>query len=135
MRAALVGPHALTMMRRFPVAGPGEGRGGGFMPASGRIIDSSFETRFRELGHGWTPVSEVYVQSLILQSTLTCPHCGHASVETMPTAACIYFHECAQCRVLLRPKPGDCCVFCSYGSIKCPPVQAERGCCSSAAPT
>ena len=34
----------------------------------------------------------------------------------------------------LRPKPGDCCVFCSYGSVPCPPVQMERsagspGCC------
>jgi hypothetical protein len=24
---------------------------------------------------------------------------------------------------LLRPKPGDCCVFCSYGDMKCPPMQ------------
>ncbi|WP_349666169.1 GDCCVxC domain-containing (seleno)protein, partial [Sinorhizobium sp. 6-117] len=24
---------------------------------------------------------------------------------------------------LLRPRPGDCCVFCSFGSVKCPPVQ------------
>jgi hypothetical protein len=24
---------------------------------------------------------------------------------------------------VLRPKPGDCCVFCSYGSVKCPPQQ------------
>ncbi|HVA39039.1 MAG TPA: GDCCVxC domain-containing (seleno)protein [Candidatus Binataceae bacterium] len=62
---------------------------------------------------------------------LTCPHCGASSVETMPTDACIYFHECAQCHALLQPKPGDCCVFCSYGSVKCPPVQEARGCCGS----
>ena len=27
------------------------------------------------------------------------------------------------------PKPGDCCVFCSYATVPCPPVQvgtAER---------
>lgn len=24
---------------------------------------------------------------------------------------------------MLRPKAGDCCVFCSYGSVKCPPIQ------------
>ena len=29
----------------------------------------------------------------------------------------------------LRPKPGDCCVFCSYGTVKCPPIQQQRGCC------
>jgi hypothetical protein len=60
---------------------------------------------------------------LVLESVLTCPHCGALSVENMPTDACIYFHECASCHTLLRPKAGDCCVFCSYGSVKCPPIQ------------
>ena len=26
---------------------------------------------------------------LQLQSTLTCPHCGHQTIETMPTDACV----------------------------------------------
>jgi hypothetical protein len=68
--------------------------------------------------------------SPILESVLTCPHCGFATVAVMPTDACIYFHECTSCRTLLRPKPGDCCVFCSYGSVKCPPVQQSRDCCA-----
>jgi hypothetical protein len=69
---------------------------------------------------------------VILQSILTCPHCGHAKEETMPTDACQWFYECEQCHALLRPKAGDCCVFCSYGSRKCPPVQAGGvgGCCA-----
>lgn len=69
-----------------------------------------------------------------LDSTLTCPHCGFAERLTMPTDACLFFHECAGCRALLRPQPGDCCVFCSYGDAKCPPMQgldiapiAEKG--------
>ena len=66
----------------------------------------------------------------VLESVLTCPHCGFAAREIMPTDACVYFHECAGCGVLLRPKPGDCCVFCSYGSVKCPPVQQSGGCCA-----
>ena len=74
-------------------------------------------------------VKRLMQSSLILESALTCPHCGHISVETMPTDACIYFHECAGCKAMLRPKSGDCCVFCSYGSVKCPPVQEARGCC------
>lgn len=69
----------------------------------------------------------------VLQSVLTCPQCGHSSQETMPTDACLFFHACARCGVLLRPLPGHCCVFCSYGSVPCPPVQAERGCCGDAA--
>jgi len=65
----------------------------------------------------------------ILISTITCPHCGHATTETMPTDACLWFHDCTGCGALLRPKPGDCCVFCSYGSVPCPPVQTGGGCC------
>jgi hypothetical protein len=34
-----------------------------------------------------------------------------------------YFYECTACHTLLRPKTGDCCVFCSYGSQPCPPIQ------------
>jgi len=60
----------------------------------------------------------------ILESTLTCPHCGAKRAERMPTDACQFFYECPVCRATLRPKPGDCCVFCSYGSVKCPPMQA-----------
>jgi hypothetical protein len=68
---------------------------------------------------------------LVLESALTCPHCGATTIETMPTDACIYFHECPGCHALLRPKPGDCCVFCSYGSVKCPPVQELASCCGA----
>jgi len=70
----------------------------------------------------------------ILESELTCPTCGHRQIELMPTDACIYFHECTGCGTLLRPKPGDCCVFCSYGSAPCPPVQAAQPCCGSVTP-
>ncbi|MBW8068204.1 MAG: hypothetical protein GJU73_12290 [Ferrovum sp.] len=63
-----------------------------------------------------------------LESVLTCPHCGFAKTEIMPTDACLYFCECSRCKTLIRPKPGDCCVFCSYGTVKCPPIQMH-GCC------
>jgi hypothetical protein len=65
----------------------------------------------------------------VLESLLTCPHCGHRRVEQMPEDACIYFYECQGCHRRLKPLPGDCCVFCSYGSLKCPPVQAAQSCC------
>jgi hypothetical protein len=62
---------------------------------------------------------------MMLQSVLTCPQCGHVETETMPTDACQWFYECKGCGTLLKPKAGDCCVFCSYGSVPCPPVQQE----------
>ena len=67
-----------------------------------------------------------------LESVLTCPTCGHAKRETMPTDACQYFYECQSCKTLLRPNAGDCCVFCSFGTVKCPPMQASEGCCGAA---
>jgi hypothetical protein len=48
----------------------------------------------------------------------------------MPTDACMYFYECRCCKTLLKPNAGDCCVFCSFGTVKCPPIQAEGRCCS-----
>ena len=71
--------------------------------------------------------------SPILESTLTCPHCGHVETETMPTAACQYFYECKGCRSILKPLKGDCCVFCSYGDVPCPPIQASASCCTKGA--
>ena len=65
----------------------------------------------------------------VLESVLTCPHCDFSAAQTMPTHACLFFHECSRCHTLLRPKPGDCCVFCSYGTVKCPPEQQQGGCC------
>jgi hypothetical protein len=63
-------------------------------------------------------------------SRLTCPECGHEAVETMPTNACLYFYDCLGCGSLLRPKPGDCCVFCSFGDVRCPPQeQGIANCC------
>ncbi len=50
----------------------------------------------------------------------------------MPTDACQWFYECEQCRLLLKPLPGDCCVYCSYGTMPCPPVQLQSGCCGAA---
>ena len=67
--------------------------------------------------------------AVILESTLTCPQCGYATLENMPVDSCHFFHECIHCHAVLRPKAGDCCVFCSYGSVKCPPVQQQGRCC------
>ena len=63
----------------------------------------------------------------VLESTLTCPACGFAKEETMPKDACVHFYECEGCGTLLKPKAGTCCVFCSYGSVKCPPKQLGSG--------
>lgn len=74
------------------------------------------------------------MNAVIPESTLTCPVCGHVKTETMPTDACQWFYECEACHTVLKPRPGDCCVFCSYGTVPCPPVQTggkPGGCCQA----
>ncbi|MEL0586395.1 MAG: GDCCVxC domain-containing (seleno)protein [Candidatus Thiodiazotropha sp. (ex. Lucinoma kazani)] len=69
------------------------------------------------------------MSKIVTLSELSCPQCGHRSTEEMPTDRCVYFYECKNCGELLKPKPGDCCVFCSYGTTACPPVQQSGLCC------
>ncbi|WOK08526.1 GDCCVxC domain-containing (seleno)protein [Imperialibacter roseus] len=72
------------------------------------------------------------MNEVILESKITCPKCGHQKDETMPTDACQFFYECESCHEVLKPKAGDCCVYCSYGTKPCPPIQMSEGedCCS-----
>ncbi|MEO8393394.1 MAG: GDCCVxC domain-containing (seleno)protein [Chloroflexota bacterium] len=67
-----------------------------------------------------------------LQSVITCPNSGHAQEETMPADSCQFLYRCTNCQVILRPLAGDCCVFCSYGTVSCPPMQLEgtSDCCA-----
>lgn len=63
----------------------------------------------------------------VMTCELTCPRCGARHTESMPGDACIYFFDCRDCGATLKPMAGDCCVFCSYGSVPCPPIQIARG--------
>jgi len=64
-----------------------------------------------------------------LESVITCPHCNHKKTEMMPVDSCQYFYECQNCKKILKPLEGDCCVYCSYGTVKCPPIQSGDKCC------
>jgi len=44
----------------------------------------------------------------------------------MPTDACQFFYDCKGCAAVLRPNAGDCCVYCSFGDVPCPPIQEAR---------
>ena len=69
------------------------------------------------------------MSDIILESTITCPDCGHKKIETMPADSCQFFYECDSCNKVIKPLSGDCCVYCSYGTVKCPPIQQGNGCC------
>ena len=61
----------------------------------------------------------------ITETRLTCPRCGFEQDASMPVDACQFFYECLNCGAVLRPDPGDCCVFCSFADSPCPPRQQE----------
>jgi len=62
-------------------------------------------------------------EKISLQSEITCPYCGHKKMETMATESCLFMYQCENCKKMMKPKDGDCCVFCSYGSLRCPSKQ------------
>ena len=73
-----------------------------------------------------------YTLCVTQQCNLACDYCYVGKCEeTMPLDACQWFYECTGCGALLKPRRGDCCVFCSWGSVPCPPVQlnGRSGCC------
>jgi hypothetical protein len=61
--------------------------------------------------------------TLRFDAVITCPTCGRRARERMATDACQFFYLCLGCGQRLRPDPGDCCVFCSFGDTPCPPKQ------------
>lgn len=65
----------------------------------------------------------VFMSNIIYQSILRCPFCAFEKEETMPVDACQFFYKCTNCEKIIRPKEGDCCVFCSYGTVECPSMQ------------
>jgi hypothetical protein len=60
------------------------------------------------------------------EATITCPHCHYQAIETMPEDRCQIVYVCKNCEAILKPQRGDCCVFCSYADVPCPPIQEEQ---------
>jgi hypothetical protein len=60
---------------------------------------------------------------VVTRSVIRCTGCEYEREVEMPTAYCQIVYECPRCRALLSPNAGDCCVFCSYGSVPCPSMQ------------
>ena len=56
-------------------------------------------------------------------SDITCPKCGYSTVEELPTDVCLLSYDCKECGETMHPADGDCCVFCTHGSEKCPSMQ------------
>lgn len=59
------------------------------------------------------------------KSIITCPKCEGQKEELMPEDACVYFYQCTHCNAVLKLDDEECCVFCTYGSVPCPPKQRQ----------
>ena len=55
------------------------------------------------------------------RSVLTLSFLRASSEEKCLQDACVYFYECRGCKRLLKPNKGDCCVFCSFGTVNARP--------------
>ena len=62
---------------------------------------------------------------MTITAIITCPVCGTNTEAEIPKEACQFFWDCPACQTLLRPKPGDCCVFCSYADRRCPTAEPK----------
>lgn len=69
-------------------------------------------------------VAEVSDEEAVQDSSeVTCPSCGFTFIEVLPTEYCLLSLDCKSCGESMHPGPGDCCVFCTHGTIKCPSIQ------------
>jgi len=71
-------------------------------------------------------IEKVSFRDLNLKSIITCPECNYQQEENIPIIYGKYIYKCKNCGKILLPKEGDCCVFCSYGSIPCAAKQKEK---------
>ncbi|MDP2385780.1 MAG: GDCCVxC domain-containing (seleno)protein [Bacteroidota bacterium] len=62
-------------------------------------------------------------EKIKVNSEITCPKCEYKKTEVLPTDVCLLSYTCEKCKTVLHPKSGDCCVFCTYGDVKCPSMQ------------
>ncbi|WP_317162833.1 GDCCVxC domain-containing (seleno)protein [Sunxiuqinia indica] len=68
------------------------------------------------------------MKNIRLKSVITCPVCHFQQEEIMPENACCFFYECTNCKTVIQPNKGDCCVYCSFGTVKCPSMQKGENC-------
>ena len=88
----------------------------GFVAFSG-LVGRTF-AKFRTTNPAWGGV--------VNDSLVTCPVCKTKVQEKMSSEAPKRIYHCPSCLSWLSPKEGDHCIYDSYGSVKCPPIQIKE---------
>lgn len=65
------------------------------------------------------------VSDVLNKNELTCPECGTKQKGEMLEAAYSYAYQCNGCSEIIEKKNDSCCVYCSYGEVKCPSEQIK----------
>jgi hypothetical protein len=104
----------------------GQGRDDG--AGVGRRVAPDAARRFRGRRDRADPLLEAHGFDVGARGDLSVLRRRHAGDDA---DGCLPFLlELPACGSRLKPKAGDCCVFCSTGSVKFAPKQAERECCN-----
>jgi hypothetical protein len=72
-------------------------------------VRNAFERRF--IGGSNNSDSTCKREQLERKKSTTHSGIGFLIAGIVASNACQFFYECVRCKTLLRPKPGDCCVF------------------------
>ena len=86
------------------------------------LVEQQYRSR---VGHRRYPTPTLGSMA-ITTGVITCPDCGTRARAIMPEDACQHFYRCTGCGQVLSPRDGDCCVFCSYSEVVCPPRQTSK---------
>ncbi|MCW3076432.1 MAG: hypothetical protein JWO32_1041 [Bacteroidetes bacterium] len=65
-------------------------------------------------------------KSIKIKSVVVCPVCKFKRELFMAANHFLKVYECEECNALLKTDKKQCCIFCSYGSVPCIPVQMEK---------
>jgi hypothetical protein len=87
------------------------------------ILFSCSEKEAPEVSQEKTDTITAIASEPSLGSEITCPKCQFKKKEMMPTDYCILKYTCTNCKAEIFPDDKDCCVFCTYGTHKCPSKQ------------
>jgi hypothetical protein len=63
---------------------------------------------------------------VVKNCVITCPVCNTKVQEVMSSETPKRKYHCPKCLTWLSPKSGDHCIYDSYGSVKCPPIQIKE---------
>lgn len=65
------------------------------------------------------------VANVLNKNKLTCPECASSQNVEMLESGYSYAYQCDNCSEIIEKKEESCCVYCSYGEVKCPSQQIK----------